>query len=352
MKKILITLVLVFSATQMFAQREEYTREIKKEFSVNANAELSITNKYGDVKIVEGNEGKIIFTIKITGKDKNAKKAQEYAEKTDVNFTHKGNHVSANTIIQTMNCNNCGINVNYVVVVPRSTTMNFDVKYGNIILNNTAKPLNIDMKYGNISANNIADAKIDIGYGKISMVQSGNLNLTVKYSNIAINKVGYLRLDSKYSNFAFGEILAIKSDFSKYDGFKIGVIDDFEISTGYADVVIQKLNKTFVTENFKYCKLIIASVAEDFSKIKINASYTTVILGLNERHNFKANLKTEYGNIKYGNVRMTTTGIGAAAFTKTDKSSKHTTITGYAGKSSNPASKVEISTRYGDIVFK
>jgi len=352
MKKILITLVLVFSATQMFAQREEYTREIKKEFSVNSNAELSITNKYGDVKIVEGNEGKIIFTIKITGKDKNAKKAQEYAEKTDVNFTHKGNHVSAKTTIETMNCNNCGINVNYVVIVPRSTTMNFDVKYGNLILNNTTKPLNIDMKYGNISANNIADAKIDIGYGKISMAQSGNLNLTVKYSNITINKVGYLRLDSKYSNFAFGEILAIKSDFSKYDGFKIGAIDDFEISTGYADVVIQKLNKTFVTENFKYCKLIIASVAEDFSKIKINASYTNVQVGLNERHNFKANLFSEYGNIKYGDVKIKMTGFGVANFTEKDKSSKHSTIFGNAGKSDNPTAVVDITTRYGGIIFK
>ena len=351
MKKILITLVLVFSATQMFAQREEYTREIKKEFSVNTNANLSITNKYGDVKIVEGNEGKIIFTIKITGKDKNAKKAQEYAEKTDVNFTHKGNHVSAETIIGKMNCNNCGINVNYVVVVPRSTTMNFDVKYGNLILNNTAKPLNIDMKYGNISANNIADAKIDIGYGKIIVNKCDDLNLIIKYSNVKIDKVGNLKLDSKYSNFAFDKILSIKS-ISKYDGFKIGVIDDFEIATGYANVAVDKLNKNFVANDFKYCKLSIANIAEDFSKIKINASYTTVILGLNERHNFKANLKTEYGNIKYGNVRMTTTGIGAAAFTKTDKSSKHTTIAGYAGKSSNPASEVEISTRYGDIVFK
>ncbi|MDR3286427.1 MAG: hypothetical protein LBT27_03180, partial [Prevotellaceae bacterium] len=323
MKKLLLTLTIVFAANSMFAKQEEYKREVNKEFTVSANAYLSIINKYGDVNIVEGNEGKITFKIEITGKGK-IDVARDYAEGVDIDFTSSSNHISAKTTIPNMNCSNCGITINYVVVVPRSTTMDFDVKYGNIILNDTPKPLNVIIKYGNINANTISDAKIDIGYGKVNIDKCKDLNLIIKYSNLKINKVDNLKLESKYSKFTIDEINSIKSD-SKYDDFRIGTITDFNIATGYADVIIDKLNNSFVANEFRYCKLRIDNIADNFSKIIIDAAYTNVKLGLNQNHSFKATLDAEYGEIKSGKIMFNNVLL-----------SKKNTIVGNAGKSSNP----------------
>jgi hypothetical protein len=306
---------------------EEFKREITKEFPVGANPDLHISNKYGNIRIIEGTENKILFKIEITGKGKNKELAQKYAESVSIDFSQSGDKVSAETVLPSISCkNNCGRTTHYVVVAPRNVTMALENKYGNIQLDDAVKPLKIDLKYGNMQANALGQATVDIKYGKT-----------------AIQSCEKLMLDCKYSEHDFGQIGTLTAD-SKYDKFRIKSVSDCILETGYTNVKIDKLLKSFVADGFNYCALDISEVAVDFSRVKIDAAYTNVKVALNESHSFKTSLSTKYGAIHAG--KLTFNDVSDVSI------KKENAIVGRAGNNSNSAASVEISVSYGDIIFK
>jgi hypothetical protein len=324
MKKISFAVLLSISFLTIYAaSQEEYKREITKEFPTGAESSLHISNKYGNIRVIEGTENKILFKIEIIGKGKNKELAQKYAESVSIDFSQSGDLVSAETGLESIHCDNCGRTIHYVVAAPKNVMMKLDNKYGNIYLENVIKPLTVELKYGDIQANSLSVATIDIKYGKATIQSCEKLNL-----------------DSKYSKFTFGKIETLAAD-SKYDDMQIESVSDFNLETGYANVKIGRLNKSFVASDFKYCSLDISEVATNFSTIKIDAAYTNVKIGLNENHSFKTNLYTKYGSIRTGKLTFSDVSM-----------KKESVIVGRAGNDSNPAASVEISVSYGNIIFK
>jgi hypothetical protein len=302
---------------------EEFKREIAKEFTVSANPNLDIDNKYGNIRIIEGTENKIIFKIEITGKGRNRQLAQEYAEAVNIHFSQDGNRVSAQTRLESISCNNCGRTIHYTVVAPKSVTMKLTNKYGHIILDDAAKPLNADLKYGNLTARTLEDITLDLKYGNADI---GSCNKAV--------------IDSKYCKLKIGKAETLKLD-SKYDGISIGTVASFVLDTKYSNVTIDRLDERFVAVDFDYSKLDISEISTKFSQIKVDARYSTVKLALDSRHSFKAVLYTKYGDIKTGNLTFNNVSL-----------KKGSAIVGNAGSNANPSAMVDIDVSYGDIKFR
>ena len=327
MKRIIFTLLASIFASYMIASEEaalkEFKREVTKEFTVSANPNLRIENKYGNIRIVEGTDNKITFKIEITGKGTTDALAKEYAEAVSIDFAQTGDNVTAKTVLKEINCNNCGRETHYTVVAPKGVTMNFENKYGNITLENSIKPLTVDLKYGNLVANTLAKVTMDI-----------------KYGNATINACDDIDLNSGYGKMKIGTANRINSD-SKYDEFQVGTVSDFKMETKYTTVKIDKLNNSFECNDFKYGSLDISEIAAGFSRIKIDASHSTIKLALDDRHRCKVNLSTRFGSIKTGSFNMSNT-----------QSARNTQS--YSGNmgSGNPSATVDISASYGDIVFK
>ncbi|GHU65076.1 hypothetical protein FACS1894160_0390 [Bacteroidia bacterium] len=304
--------------------QEEFKLEITKDFSVGSDPNLHIVNKYGNIRIVEGQEKKITFQIEITGKGKTRELAKSYAESVSIDFSANGNLVSAMTNLSSINCNNCGRTINYVVVAPKSVTLNLENKYGGINLDNVIKPLTIDLQYGSIDANSLITAKIDLKYGQVAIQVCEQLNLVCKYSQVNLGKMKTLKIDSKYDN------IWVES------------VSDFRLETGYTNVKIGKLQKSFVCNELKYGKFSISEVAPDFSQIKIDAAYTNVKISLDSNFSFRANLSTKYGEIHAEKLTFNKVSLSK---------DKNTTFSGIVGKDSNPSATVDISVSYGDIDF-
>lgn len=323
MRKIIFAILLSISFSMVHAEiQEEYKLEITKDFSVGAEPNLHISNKYGNIRIIEGVENKITFKIEITGKGKTREFAKAYAESVSIDFSESNNKVSAETILMSITCNDCGRTINYVVIAPKSVTLNLENKYGNIYLDNLIKPLNIDLKYGNLEANSVATAKIDLKYGQVAIQTCEQLNMDCQYSQTKLGKTETLIIDSKYDN------ISVES------------VSNFRLETGYTNVKIGKLRESFVCE-LKYGNLNISEVASDFSQIKVDAAYTNVKISFNESHNFKANLSTRYGEIRAGKL------ISNIPQSKNRSSS----FSGTVGKGRNPEATVDIAVSYGNIDF-
>ena len=327
MKRMIITLltVCIFTST-LFASDKESKREIKKEFSVGANPTLQIENKYGHIRVVEGTESKIIFEIEIIGKGSSADLALKLAESVSIDFSQNGDKVSAKTVFESINCNNCGRTIHYTVVAPKSVTMDLVNKYGNIYLQNAIRPLRVDLKYGNLEANSLADVNIDI-----------------KYGNVTLETCADYKMDSGYGKFRIGKANRMNVS-SKYDDFQIGTVADFNLDTKYTKVKIDQLNNSFVCNDFKYGSLAINDISTQFSRIKVSAGYSSIKLALDKRHSFKANLSTRYGKINAGNLTFNNVSLG-------NKERNSDSISGTVGSNANPSATVDISASYGDITL-
>ncbi|MDR2126854.1 MAG: hypothetical protein LBP63_08505 [Prevotellaceae bacterium] len=272
MNKTLLTLILVFSTAILFAQKEEYRREINKDFSVSANAQLSISNIFGNVNIVEGSEGKIVFKIEIKGKGKNVEIAKEYAEGVNVDFTSDGNHVSAKTNLPKINCSNCGISIDYVVIVPLSATMDFDIKYGNLTLKDTPKPLTVKIMYGDIKANIIADANLNVQYGDVKFEKCNKLTASVMYGDFTSTSISEADIDTKYGSVTFSTCGLTKIN-SIYSDIKADVTGNTNIDVKYGDVAIGKCS------NLKFKSLYADLKSNSIADADINIGYADVTIG-------------------------------------------------------------------------
>jgi DUF4097 and DUF4098 domain-containing protein YvlB len=331
MKRIIFTLAASIIALSLIASEgnnlRESKREITREFSVGANPTLQIENKYGHIRIVEGTDNKIMFKIEIIGKGTTEAQAREYAETVSVDFSQSGDRVIAKTVLKDIRCNNCGRETHYTVVAPRSVMMNLENKYGNIFLENSSKPLTVDLKYGNLEANTLA-----------------NINIDIKYGNVTINACEEINIDCGYSKVKIGRANRMKTE-SKYDDFQIGTISELTMNTKYTKVKIDRLNHSFVCNDFSYGSLDISEISPQFARIKVDARYSGIKLALDSRHSFRANLSTRYGKINAGSLTFNNVSLG-------NRARNTEAISGTVGSNSNPSATVDISASYGDIVFK
>ena len=329
MKRIIFALCVIMlafckmAAVSAEAPLKEFKREVTKEFSVSSNPNLNIDNKFGQIRIIEGADNKISFNIEIIGKGITEALAKEYAEAVSIDFSQSGDNVSATTMHKNMQCNNCGRETNYTVIAPKGVMMKLVNKFGNITLDKSIKPLNVDLEYGNLVANTLTDVTINVKFGQVTINACENINFESAYTKIKIGKANQIKAKSEF------------------DDFQLGTVADVVMKTQYTPVKIDQLNKSFICDNFKFCSLDIANISPQFSQIKIDAGYSQIKLALDNRHSFKADLRTRYGNINSGNFAFNI---------KSDRNTQ--TCSGTFGSASNPLAIVDISTEFGDIVFK
>lgn len=326
-----IIYILIFSlsfiASEMNAEiraesLSEHKRELSKSFSVGDMPRLSIKNEFGNIRIIEGHGNVIQIKIVVTGKGKNNKQARETAESVDVKFNQNKNQVSATTSLRKLNCENCGRSVDYEITAPVNTLYVLENKFGDIRMNNASEPVKVNLEYGHFYANVLSE-----------------INLSIRHGNPTVSKCRKMQLKSGYSKAKFGEIESLAGEITRasIDLDKVGVV---ELKSGFSDVEIRHLAKSFHAKGFTYGSLTIDKVDKQFSEIKIDATFTKMSIALNEHHQFKASLYSSFGSIDTGNIVF-----------REKTSDKKDVLIGIAGKTKTPSAVVNISNSYGSIVL-
>ncbi len=78
----------------------EKTKTIKKEFDVNADALLTIKNKYGNVDVISWDQNRVEIEVTITVSGNDESKVIDRLSKINVNFENSRSAVSAKTSIE------------------------------------------------------------------------------------------------------------------------------------------------------------------------------------------------------------------------------------------------------------
>ena len=330
MKKIMLTIVtgLSLATAMQSAPPAEHRREIPREFQTGDAPQLTVDNRHGNIRIIEGQENRILFKIEITAKAKSEEQAREIAESISVDFSQTGDRVSAKTRMGNLNCNNCRIAIHYTVVAPRSAVMQLSNRHGDIILNDAVKPLEVDLAHGDLEAGTLDRATVSLQHGKATIQAAAQLKIDTRHSRLDLGTVEQLETDVQH-----GQI-------------RVNSAGDFILHAQHTGVTIDRLRSRLAVEGtFSHGSLDIDAIDPEFSQIKIKAAHSGLRIALTRDHHFRANLSTRHGSIHAGETTFNDVNLQERAM-------HGNSITGTANTTGSPAATVDISNSHGDIVFK
>ncbi len=331
-------------------ERGKYNKNkvIKKEFTVNKNATLNVSNKYGNIDIVTSNTNKIIINVSITTNGNDEEKVAEKLKHINVIFDSNLNFVSAKTKIEkTSNSwslfgksNNVNMQIDYTIYMPVTNNLEISNDYGGVRLDKIEGSTKFNVDYGEISIGELlnSDNNINIDYtnnSNIEYMKDGHIN--ADYSTLHIERSEKLNLNADYSHLSFGKVSNL--DFNcDYGSLKINQVGNANGNTDYISVKINKLNESgvFVAD---YGGLSIGNLGSNFKFLKVNAEYAGVKIGINNETSFNITASTSYGNLNFGD---------GFTFYKEIKKSSSKYYEGYFG-TENSGNRIELKTSYGNI---
>ncbi len=325
----LTILVFLLAGTMLIAAptKSEFERTIQKDFQIDSDGLVDLSNKYGKVTIetVSGNTVNIEVVIKVDANSQS--KADEIFDRIDIDFTNNGSLVKAETTIASQkskwfswwgDSKSNSLEINYTVKMPKSCRLslmnkygdnfvdhldgkaNISVKYGNLQLAGISGDLDLEMKYAKGSVGSAKRVSLDLGYSDLNMSDVGDMELYTSYSNLNIDEAGDIDSDTKYSNIRIKKVGSIDNE-GKYDDFEIESVNSFRIDTKYTDVEIDELSDQ-AKFNMGYGGARIHKVGSGFSKISIESNYAGFKFGFGSGAGYEVDLDTKYTSVKHGDL--------------------------------------------------
>jgi hypothetical protein len=354
MKKIFnyVTLIGLFVCiANVNAAKEDFTKNIQKEFKTDNNTSLEINNKFGKINIVDWDKPSLQIIVKITVNHNNKEKAEQLLNMINVEFSDQGNIIKATTQINDKfgtshgwsdSNGNKDFHIDYQVSIPKKITVKLTNRYGNIFVDELEGLIDVDLKYGDLNINKLSrgDQKpynnISLAYGKANIEQCNWLNLNLSYSKASFQTCRTLVVISKYSKIEIEKANIIAGE-SAYDTYVVKDLSNFVITGKYSDYKINRLSNKIDVDT-KYTNLQVDLILPSFESINVNNSYGKISLGIDPAASYELSANVKYAGINYPeNDRISRI-----------KRNTETTVSGMVGNQKSNA-KVTIKSSYGGV---
>lgn len=310
-KTLLVLFLLPFFATAITDKAGKYTKKktINKEYSVNADALLSVNNSYGNVDVVTWNENRIVFEITITTTGNNEEKVQDKLDAITVDFEASSSKVSAKTKFNNKSKswwswksnNKVSMKINYIVKIPITNSVSLYNDYGNINVDKLEGHANINCDYGKITTKELlADNNtLTFDYSKgcyFEYIKSGKIN--ADYSGFTVSKTNSLNINADYSSSKIetAEDINYNCDYGNI------TIDKANNINGNGDYITTKIGDVYKNISLKadYGSIRINNMTQNAGNVTIQSDYTGIKIGFDASYKFNFDVDLDYGSLKYG----------------------------------------------------
>jgi len=350
--KAIVTLLLVpsfiFSLTNDDA-KEKKEKVIKKEYTVNANATLSIDNSYGNIDIVTWNENRVEIEVTITTTSNNEEKAQKKLDDISVEFSATTDYVSAKTKFNKSKSsswwnwgknNNVNMEINYVIKLPITNNVDLENNYGSINLDKLEGHAKIDCDYGQITTKELMADDNDINFdytnnSYFEYIKSGKIN--ADYSSYTVAKTKQLDISADYTN-SHIEVAENVNYNCDYGNIKI---DSANSITGKGDYLTTVFGDVYKSVQLKadYGSIKIKNMTANAGNVLIDSDYAGITIGFDPNYNFKFNLDLQYASLR---------NKGDLEIIKQIEKSNTKSYAGYYGNN-NTSNTITINSDYGSV---
>lgn len=215
MKKILfnttLLVALILAAFNMSAQDKDHKdrsepkykkeKSYSKSYALSASDRVNLSNQFGEMKISTWDKNEIKVDVTIIGKSDDEQRAQKIIDKISIVDSKQSGVVSFKTrfeeskkedkdISKGNERHNEGMEINYAVYMPATSTLNAQNQFGKTIIPDYKGDLELESKFGTLQAGRLTNAKkinVEFGSAEIAEVRGGRL--AIKFSEGTVNKL-------------------------------------------------------------------------------------------------------------------------------------------------------------------
>ncbi|BAU52177.1 hypothetical protein [Mucilaginibacter gotjawali] len=305
----------------------EKFKSYSKSYPLDGNDRIRLSNQYGKIVVNTWDRHEIKVDVQIKAVAQSDDEARKLLDGVQILDNKDGDQVSFKTQIERNNSSwkiwNWGgnngkhkVEINYTVYMPAKTDLSVEDSYGSIQLPDLSGKVRINCSYGSVLAQNLSNPANEIE-GSYGSLKAGNINgarLDYSYGSAEIEEINNLKADLSYGSFKLGKLNGTASiDLSYVGGFKID------------------------------------EISNSFNKLNIDASYSSVALGVPANDNFNFDITTSYGGFSYDDEKVAITSKTPADGSRHESSTKN--YKGHFGKGGSEA-QINIHTSYGSVNFK
>jgi hypothetical protein len=324
---------------------DEFTRVIKKEFSVKPDAQLTVNNRFGKVHCANWEKNSISFEVTITVTAADQDEAEKKFNRISIDFTDSPSAVTAITNMEEMKNSGKGhFSIDYMINMPVTINLEVTNKFGDIFINEVQGKARINLGYGNLEAKKLgnSDNLLDIKFSKANVNWIKGAVLSLKYSEMNLDYAGSLRLDSKFSDLDAEKIIALNVVF---EGGKLNMENSsaVESKSKFSDIDIQRIEQS-LNLDIQYGNCDVHEMPADFTSVNIRNKYGDVSIGLNEQAKYSLEADLKFCDLDFPSDKAK---FSFRSTTPTEKSYR-----GTVGGTDSPVSKVVVNSQYGNVSLK
>ncbi|MCX6249915.1 MAG: hypothetical protein NTX61_04100 [Bacteroidetes bacterium] len=338
----LILVIMVFClGIKNLQARDEFSRTVKKEYTVNPDAKLILANRFGDVHINNWDKNMVSIEIKVTVEASSEQAAAKILDKISISSEGTPSLVEVKTLLDGDFHGKNRLHIDYTVSVPVGINLDLTDKFGDIFINELSGSGKITVGYGNLEINklNNSDNLLNIEFSKADIKSIKGAVVNLKYSELKLDYAGSLMLDSKYSDIEADKVISLSGS---YEGGKLTMENStaFDSKSKFSDIDITRIEKS-LNLNIQYGNCEVKEMPADFSNINIHNKYANVSIGISKEASYELNADLKFCDLDFPEDKA---NISLKSITTTTKE-YHAKV----GKVSNPPARVSIHSEYGNV---
>jgi len=298
----IIILILLFAGlSTVKSQRVE--KNYQESFKVNSSTILDIDSKFGEVRLLEGNENTIEVRANIWVESNREEIAEKLLSNLDAEIVMSDNRVIVKSALpDKMNTDKkTRFRIDFEIFAPSDINLELLSKYGTVYIEEHNGHADISVEYGNLKCQELTRGKekplntLKMAYSSGSIAETGWLKLDLAFSKLAITEAQALVVLSKYSGLSMDECSSIVLE-SKYDTYSLGELNNFLGEMKYSNLKIDEISKQFEIES-AYTSVKVDEISQDFQTIKIENSRGNYKIAIDENASFTINGVAKRGDI-------------------------------------------------------
>jgi len=229
---LLISSVYAHSGDPLVEKRKTYS----KSYSINGSDKVSLSNQFGEMKILTWDKNEIKVDVTIVCKASSDDIAQKIMDKISIEDGKSGNGVYFKTKMKDENNNwdkkNKGeykeqsMKIDYLVYMPASNPLEASNQFGPMSLPDFKGPVDLESKFGSLTTGRLMSVKnIDVEFGSANIAHLNGGKLTIKFSKGSVGSMS-------------GDII-LRFEFC--DKLKIGLsneVKDLDMKNSYSTVYL------------------------------------------------------------------------------------------------------------------
>lgn len=291
-----ISLLLLVACMPLLLTSQTYSekREESKTYRLKPGTLVQVSNKYGNVNIMNWEKDSVRFEVSISVQSKQPSKLNKILTSIDCEMVSTASVISARTVFhdnsatfwkdvvsyagKVVNTSN-NLQIHYTVYLPEANPVKIENKFGNIYLDNRKGKTDIILSNGDLQARDFTGyLKLNLEFGSGSIQEAGEAQININYSDLYLQKVNKLNLISRSSTLELDEAATIEME-SVRDKMTIKSCASLSGDVSFSRIRVNEL-KTVCSLTTKYGELKINGIPKEFINVFIKSEYTDVLLGI------------------------------------------------------------------------